>query len=111
MAGRYIPPVYSKHVRQRTVTRGHDEATRHRYYAFVKHRSQAHYRNESYELTFEDWLELWPRHLWTQRGRGADDLCLTRWDFNGEWSRVNVKVCTRREHFAIKKGMPITHGR
>jgi hypothetical protein len=78
--------------------------TRDKYYAFAKHKAQAHFRGESYELTFEDWCSLWPDDVWIKRGRQVDDLCLTRWDFAGEWSMVNVVVCTRRDHFRIKSG-------
>lgn len=77
--------------------------TRDKYYAYLKHRSQAKYRGESYELTWQDWLHIWPQHLWDSRGRRSHDLCLTRRDFDGEWSIVNTVVCTRREHFIIKK--------
>lgn len=78
--------------------------TRDKYYAYLKHRAQAVHRGESYELTFDDWCSLWTDESWSQRGRKVDDLCLTRWDYAGEWSMVNVIICTRRDHFRIKTG-------
>ena len=94
--GRKVNPKYWK--------TGTCPISRDKKYAYLKHKSQANYRGESYELTFDDWCSLWPDELWHRRGRRVDDLCLTRWDFNGEWSTVNTVVCTRRDHFRIKSG-------
>ena len=70
---------------------------RERYYAWAKHRSQAHYRNESYNLTSEDWNLLWTEELWQQRGRHTDSIVLSRIDPQRPWSRNNVEFITRRE--------------
>lgn len=75
-----------------------DPFERERYYAFTKHRAQANFRNEPYELTHEDWCELWPQELFLQRGRGGLDLCLSRQCTACAWSKDNVRVVTRREH-------------
>ena len=81
---------------------GSDDLTRDKYYAWQRHRAQAKFRGETYELSFEDWCWLWEDHLWARRGRRVDDLCLTRYDYAGEWALHNVTVCTRREHFNMK---------
>lgn len=70
---------------------------RERYYAWAKHRSQAHYRNESYSLSSEDWNLLWTEELWQQRGRHTDSIVLSRIDPLLPWSRNNVEFITRRE--------------
>jgi len=70
---------------------------RERYYAWAKHRSQAHYRNESYNLTSEDWNLLWTEELWQQRGRHTDSIVLSRIDSQLPWSIDNVEFITRRE--------------
>ena len=75
-----------------------DPFERERYYAFTKHRAQAHYRREEYDLTHDDWCELWDRETFLQRGRGIDDLCLSRKDHTGAWCRENVHIVPRREH-------------
>lgn len=82
---------------------GDDEIMRDKYYAWQKHRAQANFRGETYELTFDEWQQLWPDDLWFKRGRNSEDLCLTRYDFAGEWAIHNVTVCSRKEHFAIKR--------
>jgi len=81
-----------------------DDARRNKYYAYLKHRSQAQFRGESYELTFAEWEHLWPEAEWQRRGRAIDDFCITRRDFDGEWAVHNVIICTRRDHFKIKHG-------
>lgn len=80
-----------------------DPLKQDKYYAYLKHRNQAVYRGETYLLLFEDWCEFWPDAEWIKRGRGGEDLCLTRYDFSSEWSVVNCVVCTRRKHFDIKR--------
>lgn len=75
-----------------------DPFERERYYAYAKHRAQAHYRNEPYELSHDDWVELWPRELFDKRGRGGLDLCLARCCHAQSWNINNVHIVTRREH-------------
>ena len=82
---------------------GPDPDRRDKYYAYLKHKSQASYRGEFYLLTWDDWEYLWQEPNWSKRGRKITDLCLTRLDFEGPWSVDNVIVCTRREHFDMKK--------
>ena len=83
---------------------GPDPIRREKYYAFIKHRSQANYRNEDYELEWSDWENLWPDDLWSQRGRSIQNLVLYRLDPAEEWSIDNVCVGTRREYFDHAKG-------
>lgn len=83
---------------------GPDPLTREKYYAFLKHRSQARFRGEDYALTWEDWQGLWSDDDFQCRGRRADDLCLSRIDHLGEWSLANVEVIPRLEH--LKKERP-----
>lgn len=73
------------------------------YYAWLRHRAQAKFRGETHDLTFEQWLDLWPEELWLQRGRDADSLCLSRVDFWGDWEISNVEVMSRREHLRKKR--------
>jgi hypothetical protein len=70
---------------------------RERYYAWAKHRSQAHYRQESYSLSSEDWNELWTEERWQQRGRHTDSVVMARIDRLLPWSKDNVEFITRRE--------------
>lgn len=74
-----------------------DPAKHIKYMPYLKHRSQAAYRLEDYELTFEDWLYFWPDSNWHRRGRLGHDLCLTRDNPDLPWNRSNCSVITRKE--------------
>lgn len=74
-----------------------------RYYAYLKHRSQARYRGEEYSLTEQDWCELWPMDLFERRGRRLESLCLMMIDPELGWRRENVKVTTRKENLKQHK--------
>lgn len=82
---------------------GPDPLRREKYYAYLKHKAQAWYRDELYLITWEEWEHMWPDDVWFKRGRKITDLCLTRLDFEGAWSTDNVVICTRARHFEIKK--------
>lgn len=60
-----------------------------------KHRSQARFRGEGYNLKVEDFFKLWQPDLWQRRGRKRDELCLIRQDENTAWSLDNCRVVTR----------------
>ena len=56
MSHKYLPANKGiKKWRAEYVKFGDDVYQRERYYAFLKHRSQARYRGEDYTLTWEDW--------------------------------------------------------
>jgi len=80
--------------RDRWIT-GSDPVLRDKYYAYLKHRAQAKYRREHYELDFEDWLELWPDSKWHLRGRYSHSLCLTLLKPEFGWVRENCVVVNR----------------
>lgn len=83
---------------------GPDEHIREKYYAYLKHKAQCSFRGEQYELSWDDWQELWTDELFVRRGRKVDDLCLGRLDWNGVWSLENCFIQTRKEHFKQKTG-------
>jgi len=77
---------------------GPDPLDHEKYYAWAKHRSQAHYRSEPYDLTWEDWQDIWSKPgEFLNRGRKPENLTLTRIDDDGAWTRDNVIVMTRLE--------------
>ena len=61
-----------------------------------KARAQAHYRREEWCLSFEDFVELW-QGKWDQRGRQRHELCMTRKNVAGAWSKDNCEIVTRLE--------------
>lgn len=82
-----------------------DPIERDRYYAYLKHRSQAWYRCEDYELTYEEWVEFWPIDQFILRGQTRDSLCLTRRDWEAAWSKKNCQIITRKENLAMQGKM------
>ncbi len=67
------------------------------YVQFGYNRVSARQRGESWQLTWEQWRDVWLPH-WDQRGRSADCLCLVRIDMEGAWDINNIELITRREH-------------
>lgn len=82
---------------------GPDPVRHDSYYAWLRHRCQARFRKEDYELTWEQWQELWFPDLWSKRGRAVDDLCLQRINTDLPWADYNVEIVTRREHLRRKR--------
>ena len=80
------------------------------YIPFLKHRSQANYRLEAYELTWEDWISFWTTANWVRRGRQGHDLCLTRHDPEGAWSKENCLITTRSEQLKIAHAYTASKG-
>jgi len=80
---------------------GPDPFTHDCYYAFLKHRSQARFRNEQYELTFEEWLSMWTPETFAARGRSIDSWVLTRSDWDGPWSLDNIVLVDRKTHLKL----------
>jgi hypothetical protein len=76
---------------------GPDPLRHDKFVGWHRHRSQALYRREPYELSFEDFEQAWGM-LWHQRGRHRNDYCLTRRDAKDPWSKDNTQVITRGEH-------------
>jgi hypothetical protein len=69
------------------------------YYAWLQQRTQASYRGEGWELEFFDWLTHYGDN-WKNRGRRAEQYCLTRIDDTKSWSNENVVVRLRSEFLA-----------
>lgn len=63
---------------------------------YSRARAQAHFRDEGWELTFEEWIECWGDRL-SASGTGPHDLCLARRDTRDSWNVDNVCVMTRHE--------------
>lgn len=67
------------------------------YVAFGWHRVSARLRGHEWNLDWPSWRDIW-QPFWDQRGRGAQDLCLTRQDWEKPWSPDNIELITRRAH-------------
>lgn len=77
---------------------GPDEYKHSMYTPWQRMKAQANFRGEEFTLKFEDFYNLWKDH-WPQRGRGIDDLCMSRNDHSGPWSKKNTIIITRKEHY------------
>lgn len=77
---------------------GPDQVKHQQYIAWGRHRSQAAYRGESHELTFEEWCRLWDKNdHWFNRGRLMTSSILTRRDSQGAWSYKNCEIIARAQ--------------
>ncbi len=76
---------------------GPNELRREKYYAWMKHRAQATFRDEDYDLSFEDWEKFWPDDLFLRRGRTKKSLVLTRLNFDQGWCVANCEISDRSE--------------
>ena len=67
-----------------------------RYLPWLRMRAQANFREEPWDLSFKDFCRFWSTEaIWMQRGRGRDDLMLTREDPEAAWSLDNCVMMTR----------------
>jgi hypothetical protein len=76
--------------------------------ARAKHRAwlvmccQARFRGEPCDLTEAEFFAIWEPY-WAQRGRGRDQMTMTRCDSELPWTRDNVEIITRRDHLVREK--------
>jgi hypothetical protein len=73
------------------------EVPHEQYRCWIQHKNQANFRGEDYELTFEQYQDLW-KYNWDMKGRSTHNYCLTRIDPEGAWTMDNVEVIDRIEH-------------
>lgn len=88
---------------------GPDPFTHEQYVAWLKHKSQAKFRGEPHQLTFDDWQWAW-LHQWHKRGRNKTSLMLVRVDWHKPWQRDNVMLVTRKEFHYRQLQMKIENG-
>lgn len=69
---------------------------------WARHRGQAKYRGEAYELTFQQYCELWASQGITERehktGRRSDSISMVRTDPRLPWRVDNVEFMTRSQY-------------
>ena len=84
-------------LRPHTWLTGPDEYKHQMYSPWQCMSAQARFRGEPWDLSFEDFYDIWQGH-WDDRGRSSDDLCMTRADYELAWSKDNIILITRAEH-------------
>jgi hypothetical protein len=82
---------------------GSDEFKHSLYTPWMKAKAQANFRNEDWQLDFEDFYLMWKDH-WHLRGRDSTSYCMTRLDFCGIWNKTNTVIMTRKEHLVRNAG-------
>jgi hypothetical protein len=88
---------------------GPDPETHIKYRAFIQQRNQANFRNEDWQLTFDQWCDIWGDR-YAQRGRRRGQLCLTRCDYELPWTVDNVEIMERRDHNRRQIAMMVEAG-
>ena len=73
---------------------GTDPVRHDQYNAWLKARSQAWFRKEIWEITFEQWVELWGTN-WHRRGRERDCLMLMKQHWQDAWCVANAHLVNR----------------
>lgn len=103
-----IPRPNSRGPRPQVWKSGPDLERHKKYRVYVQQRNQAQWREEGWDLTFDQWCDLWA-DLWDQRGRVKGTYCMTRSDWSLPWDTTNCVIITREEHAKVQ-GQAIAQG-
>jgi len=101
--GTWVPGGPGRPPRPEKWITGPDEYKHELYYSYLRHKAQAVYRHEQYNLSWEDYESLWTPETFEKRGRGVKSLCLYRIVREDPWEVTNVQICTRREYWDSRK--------
>ena len=74
---------------------GPDPELRERRLAYLRAKAQAKFREEGFELSLDEWYQLWTLENWRKRGKKIGDLILTRKNIDGVWEMGNVVIRER----------------
>lgn len=77
---------------------GPDDERHDKYYVWMRAKAQARFKNQTWDLTFEEFESFWTPERWEWRGsRTKNGLILARLDPQGPWSVDNCQIMTRRQ--------------
>jgi hypothetical protein len=74
-----------------------------RHQAWAKARAQAHFRGSVWELSPEEFFQIWTSDKWAKRGRSSLSLCMIRIDRTLPFTKDNVTIVTRYEQITRDK--------
>jgi len=80
-----------------------NEIEHRKHWGYLRQKAQANFREEGWQLTIEEYFELWRDDLWANRGRGADNYCMVRVDPEKPWSIDNCVIITRYQQLCRNK--------
>ena len=63
--------------------------------AYSMSRAQAAFRKEPWEFVRQDWIDIW-QPQWHLRGRGSDQLCMIRVNYDLAWAPDNIEIITNK---------------
>jgi hypothetical protein len=79
----------------------YDQDLHEKHIAFLRARAQANFRKEGWDLTIDNYFDLWSTD-WNLRGRARNAKVLSRKDFEKGWTLENVEIITRYEQLLRK---------
>ena len=66
----------------------------------MRARAQAWYMGQEWTITEDEYIGLWRKNdLYKQKGRHSNEYCLTRVNYDKDWTIDNVQLITREEHY------------
>jgi hypothetical protein len=71
--------------------------------AYLRQKAQANFRQEGWEITIEEFFEMWPDDLWVQRGRSQSSYCMIRKNITQPWSKSNCVIMLRYQQLVRNK--------
>lgn len=77
------------------------------YHPWQMSKAQAIFRDEGWDLTFDEYYELW-KDDWNNRGRKSENMCMTRLDPDLPWTKTNVMIVQRVEHLRKQNALRTT---
>jgi hypothetical protein len=80
-----------------------DEIEHAKHWGFLRQRAQANFREEGWDMTIEEYFEMWRDDLWAQRGRAVDQYCMVRVDVEKSWSLDNCIIVQRYQQLVRNK--------
>lgn len=81
---------------------GPDPRKHDMYLKWTQQKNQAQFRNEPWQLSFEDYVQMWDS-CWEERGRSRDSFCMMRVDLDLPWNTQNTVVVPRRTQLEHQK--------
>ena len=89
--------------RPHTWATGTDPLKHEMFFEWHLSRAQYNYRYKhkldpgQWKLEFEDWCNLW-EGKWHNRGRKADNFCISKINPEGDWTKNNIEIIERSHH-------------
>ena len=76
-----------------------------KHWGYLRQKAQANFRKEGWDMTIEEYFDLWRDDLWVQRGRQPENLCMIREDVEKPWSKSNCLIVSRYQQLCRGKKM------